>query len=160
MQNTPPLAYEPAPFGSPDRFRLTADTHFTWHACPARFWDLAQRRCLMLDDGGYCVAFASGDRKLELQVRVPAGFFFAVSVAPNFKRALPAALLHDYLYSHADELASAWGCPRREVLRLADHWFLALMRFSGFFFKRTYFIYVRIFGYAFNTLFGARHDRA
>lgn len=148
--------YEKAPPGSPDRFRLTDDTHFRWTGCPRRFWDLAARRGVRTDTG-YVVAYVKDGRRV-LHACVFKGFYFAVSVAPSFRRSLPAACLHDWLYANSEKLSSAWGCTRRETLRLADHWFLALMRFTGFFLKRTYFIFVRLCGHAFNTLFGKTHS--
>jgi hypothetical protein len=76
-----------------------------------------------------------------------------VSVAPNFARALAAACVHDWIYANVKALALAWGCTARRVLHLADHWFLSQMWSSGFGLKRTYFCFVRIFGYGFNRLF-------
>ena len=38
------------------------------------------------------------------------------------------------------------------VLKIADHWFLALLRHTRFGFRRAYFFGVRLCGYAFNRL--------
>jgi len=85
------------------------------------------------------------------------GWCFDVSAAPSFKRARPAAAVHDWIYLHAAALAALAGVSVRRVLHVADRWFLAQMRAEGFLLARTYFIGVRIFGYWFWRLF-SRHD--
>ena len=88
-----------------------------------------------------------------IALTVFAWFCFSVSCAPDFGRALAGACLHDFLYKYAAQIAASLNVSRRSVLRLADHWFLAQMRASGFLLKRTYFCAVRVFGHAFNSLF-------
>lgn len=152
------LSYEAAPPGSPDKFRLTEDAHSVWSGVPRWIWEIVVRKAVRLDTG-YVVAYLC-EGKRELHACIFRGFYFAISVAPSFRRSLPAAVFHDWLYANAASLAAAWGCPRRTVLHLADHWFLALMRASGFLLKRTYFCAVRICGFAFNSLFGQSEKRA
>lgn len=141
------LPYVIAQRDAPDRYRLTESVDFTWAKIPAWAGELAGLpwRC----NSGY-ILVAGID---TLVVRVYAGFHFAVTVAPSFRRALPGACLHDWGYQHASEIAAAWGCSRRDVLRLFDYWFLAQMSASQFLLKRTYFAGVRLFGHAFNSLF-------
>ncbi len=151
--NTPnTLKYSVAPEGSPDRFVLDEDAVFEWRSPPRWIYALVSRRSVFLPSG-YIHAFAFNGKRY-LHVRLYAGWFFAVSVAPSFARALPAACLHDWLYKFAADFARCWGCPVRTVTHLADHWFLSLMRATGFLLKRTYFLAVRILGYAFTRLFG------
>lgn len=151
--NTPnTLQYERAPAGSPDKYRLTEDAHFVWTDCPKWIWELLAGNGAVRLDGGYVVAYVTHGGKRELQACIFRGFYFAISVAPSFAASLPAACLHDWLYANADALAAKWGCPVRTVLHIADHWFLANMRATGFFLKRTYFSAVRMLGYFFNRL--------
>ena len=147
------LKYEKAPPGSPDRFRLTEAAHFKWANPPAWIWGIIAGAGGIRLDNGYLVSYTNKDGKRELCACVFRGFYFAISVAPSFARALPAGCLHDWLYAHADELALHWGCPARTVLHIADHWFLANMRATNFLFKRSYFTAVRMLGYWFNRLF-------
>lgn len=152
MSEANTLSYEVAPPNSPDKFRLTADSHFKWTGCPRWIWNIVASRCIRLDTG-YVVAYMAEGKRV-LHACIFKGFYFAISVAPSFLRSLPAACLHDWIYANAAALAAAWGCSVRTVLCIADHWFLALMRATGFLLKRTYFCAVRICGYAFNVLFG------
>jgi hypothetical protein len=140
-----PLPYERAPKGSPDTYRLTRSVAFHWDNPPARFASLVKVPVSL--GHGSMARFGS-----RLTLRLSKGLCFDVSVAPSAEAALPGAAPHDWLYAHADGLARAWGCPVRDVLRLADHWFLAVMRHTRFTFKRTYFLGVTLFGYWFNRL--------
>lgn len=148
----PEISYELAPPGSPDKFRLTADAHFIWSSCPRWIWALVAKRCVRLDSG-YIVAYMEEGRRV-LHACIFTGFYFAVSVAPSYKRAIGPACLHDWIYANASALASAWGARVRTVLHIADHFFLALMRATGFLLARSYFCGVRMLGYWFHTLFG------
>lgn len=150
MSKSPAFSYEAAPPGSPDKFRLTADAHSKWTGCPRWIYDLVARKCVRLDTG-YVVAYMEKG-KLTLHACVFKGFYFAVSVAPNFERARGPACFHDWLYANAEALAAAWSCAPRDVTHLADHWFLALMTFTGFGLRRTYFCAVRMLGYGFHQL--------
>jgi hypothetical protein len=145
------LKYEAAPPGSPDKYRLTEDAHFFWENCPRWIYEIVRRKAVRLDSG-YVAAFMQ-DGKRIVSACVFKGFYFAISVARSFPRALPAGCLHDWIYANAAALAAAWGCSVRTVLHIADHWFLALMRATGFLLKRSYFIAVRMLGYTFNRLF-------
>lgn len=147
-----PFSYEPAPPGSPDKFRLTADFVTSWRNPPPWVFRLVSRRCIRVDTG-YVVAYADGKDR-HVQACIFRGFYFAVSVAPNFERARGPSVLHDWLYANSEILASRWSCQPADVLHLADHWFLALMRFTGFLFKRSYFCGVRVFGRWFRALTG------
>ena len=146
----PSLQYEPAPTDAPDRFRLSADTTFYWRDVPARFWDLASKP-VETDSG--CLQRTTNDQgQLELLLLIRAGYHASISVAPDSPRATPGAFPHDWIYEHGELIASAWDCPLRDVLALADWWFFALLTFTGFFFRRTYFTCLRLFGYQFHRL--------
>lgn len=153
LDRLPPLPYEQAPDGAEDKYWLTRDVTFRWRKPPS--WVVKA-----FASGGYFIC-AEGCLRLErdpdgaavLVLTVRRHFCFAVSVAPNFIRALAAACLHDWIYKHSKEIAAFFGLDARTVLAIADHWFLAQMRASGFMLKRTYFCAVRLFGYWFNSLF-------
>jgi len=151
-----PLPYRRAPAGAPDKFVTTADVTFSWRNVSASLMRALPVGTLRIGDpadtnpGHLTHSVTDGIHSLFLEI--PAPFFFAVSVAPNFRRALPAALPHDYIYQHAEELAAVLGISVREVLHIADRWFLAQLSASGFLFKYTYFVFVRIFGYYFHRL--------
>lgn len=146
--------YVKAPAGAPDKYRVNSPTRFAWERCPDWVWRTAKMRnniYVKLHDGMiYRERMADGSPVLYCEIK--AGFHFAVSVAPNFPTAIPAACVHDWIYAHADEIAAAWCCSVWRVLRLADHWFLALMRYTRFGFRRTYFLAVRAAGYPFNRI--------
>lgn len=143
--------YEVAPPGSPDKFRLTEDAHSVWKNPPRWIFVIVARRGVRLDNG-YVVAYYENGWRM-LHCCISKGFYFSVSAAPDFKRALGPAAFHDFLYENSEALAAAWGVPVRTVLHIADHWFLALMRFTGFALKRTYFCAVRVLGFWFHNLF-------
>jgi hypothetical protein len=149
-----PFSYEVAPPGSPDKFRLTADFITCWVNPPRWIFNIVSRRCVRLDDG-YVVAFAD-TRERCIQACIFRGFYFAVSVAPNFERARGPSVMHDWLYANSEALAARWNCDPADVLHIADHWFLALMRFTGFLLKRSYFAGVRVFGRLFRRLTGGK----
>jgi hypothetical protein len=153
LDRLPPLPYELAPNGAEDKYWLTRDVTFRWRNPPG--WISA-----MFAGGGFficpegCLRFErdpDGTPVLALTVR--AHFCFAVSAAPDFARALAAACLHDFLYKHSAEIAAFFGVGVRTVLAIADHWFLAQMRASGFLLKEAYFCGVRLFGHWFHSLF-------
>lgn len=146
------LKYELAPPGSPDKYRLTENAVFNWVGVPKGLYNLVKRGVKVRD--GYIQPYLDKQGRRCLCAVVNAGFYFAVSVAPSFRRALGAACLHDFIYANVEHFAIGWDCLMREVLHLADHWFLANMRAAGFFLKRSYFIGVRTFGYAFNRFLG------
>jgi hypothetical protein len=149
----PPLKYERAPDGAPDRFRLTADTTFYWRDVPERFW---RRAAVPVHVAAGCLMRSvTSDNKLELMLMIYEGYHASVSVAPDSPRSTPGAFPHDWIYEHSARIAALWGCRVRDVLALADWWFLALLTFTGFRFRRTYFTIVRLLGYQFNRIFGA-----
>jgi hypothetical protein len=151
MKSLPDLPYERAPHGSEDKYRLTRYVTFRWRNPPK--WT---RRALagkpVLCPEGLLRLSSDPEGAPVLLLSVFAGFCFAVSVAPNFARALAAACLHDFLYKYAALIAAVCGLKVRSVLHIADHWFLAQMRASGFLLKRSYFIGVRMCGYWFSRL--------
>lgn len=146
-----PLPYARAPHGAEDKYYLTTDTTFYWHRPPRWVARLIGHSGFICGEG-WLRLIVPGDGSALLALTVFAGFHFAVSAAPNFTRALAGACLHDFLYKHADAIAAHYSTSVRRVLHLADHWFLAQMRASGFALKRTYFAAVRILGYPFNRL--------
>jgi len=142
--------YVKAPPGSPDTYVTTRTVEFKWANAPAWIKEVIGRG-LYTDSTGSLWAEHTGD----LWCRIRKGFYFDVSVIGGNKKTLPAALPHDWMYAHVVELAAQFGISRREMLHIADHWFLATLRMSGWFFPRTYFIAVRTLGYPFNSLLGA-----
>lgn len=152
----PPLPYERAPRGAEDKWWLTRDTTFRWRSPPRWAVKMFAAAPRFERPEGFLRGGHDPDGVPVLSLTVRRGFHFAVSAAPDFGRALAAACLHDWIYKYARELAAYYSQPRRRVLRLADHWFLAQMRASGFLLKRSYFCAVRVFGHAFNSLFSGR----
>jgi hypothetical protein len=154
----PPLPYERAPDGAPDRYRLTRDTAFRWRGPPARVVGAFAVGETFACTDGWLRAGRDPDGAPVLALTVRRGFHFSVTAAPDFPRALAAACAHDWLYAHARDASGFFGMSRRRFLHAADHWFLAQMRASGFLLRRTYFVAARVFGYWFNTLAGLRGD--
>lgn len=153
-----PFPHRRAPACAPDRWVTTADVEFDWRPNPGSAILDHMSDCVIVlrEDNGRVagiLAVSTIDGRASIGLTLAAPFYFAVSVAPNFSRARPAAAMHDCLYSHAREIARVTGLSRRRVLHIADRWFFAQLDASGFLLKRTYFIGVRIFGYWFNTIF-------
>jgi hypothetical protein len=142
--------YERAAPGSPDKYRVTQGMTFYWQDCPG--WVYRLVKCRVGFEDGCVESWADSAGKKTIICKLSAGFFFAVSVAPNFAGALPAAAVHDWFYAHVDTIAAAWGCSSWRVLKLADHWFLANMRKTKFGLRRTYYVAVRTFGFFYNRL--------
>lgn len=159
-----PLPHQRAPTGAPDRYVTTDDVAFDWRPSP---------RSSILDDFPPSVIVLHTDGKLSgvlaltldhdgcrhIGMTIASPFYFAVSVAPSFGRARPAAALHDFLYEHVSEITRVTGRSRRYILHVADRWFFSQLDASGFLLKRTYYVGVRIFGYWFNTIFGRKNER-
>ena len=142
--------YERAPKGAPDNYVLTRPVRFRWAKPPQ--WALS------LFGNGREYASTSG-RLFPVDgippcviLDIEAGFHFDVSLAPSFKNAMAGACLHDFLYERSEAIAKAIGCAVRDVLAMADKWFLSQMHADGFLLKKTYYAAVRTFGYAFNRL--------
>lgn len=159
--NPYPLPYKKAPAGSPDKYVTTETVTYVWR-------NVRPSLVAHLPVGEISVGDSNNPGKLKhevfkgqhfLTLEIPAPFYFAVSVAPSFRRALPGALPHDYIYAYSEQIAELLGISEREVLHIADRWFFAQLTASGFFFRRTYFIAVHIFGYWFHQIFGKDHDR-
>ena len=142
--------YVKAPAGSPDTYVTTRTVEFKWSKAPAWIKDVI-KGSVYSDSTGSLWQEPNGD----LWCRIRKGFFFSVSFIGSNKKTLPGALPHDWMYVHVPDLAAQFGVSRREMLHIADHWFLATLRMSGWIFPRTYFIAVRTFGYAFNSLMKA-----
>jgi hypothetical protein len=147
---TDTFPYGRAPDGSPDRYRILARVTHTWEDVPERFFPLVGVRINFADGSIWRSVGEDGRRRIHVEIIPP--FFFSVSVAPDSPEATVPASLHDWIYSHAGAIAKYWNVPVRSVLRLADHWFLALMRHTRFRFRRSYFLGVRWFGFWFNRL--------
>ncbi len=146
----PALPYEKAPGGSPDKYRTTRTVVFYWTKPPAKYWDMVKCPVETADGAIWRELSPEGDKRICLLVN--AGFFFAISVAPSFPRAMAGGCAHDFIYKWVSTLAIAWGVQMKQVLELADHWFLALMRYTKFWLKSTYFTAVRAIGYPFNRV--------
>ena len=146
MKSAEPFPMERAPASAPDRWRLTRPVRFVWRRPPA--WVLRSLPAYASLSWG-CLRVSGG----MVTLRISRGWCFDVSAVPSFRRALPAAAVHDWIYAHAVQLAALAGVNVRTVLHVADRWFLAQMSASGFLLARTYFVGVRIFGYWFWRLF-------
>lgn len=142
--------YDKAPEGSPDDYVTTRKVTFSWRNPPAWIYAIISKADYS-DRHGSIYAAANAAEPTLICCIAP-GFYFDVSVIGGTKRSLPGALPHDRIYASAVAIAAFYGIPRRTVLHIADHWFLATLRMSGFLFARTYFCAVRAFGYAFNSL--------
>lgn len=150
------LPYIKADKGAEDKYRLSESICFTWYDPPEWAWDMLPNTPYCNDEGCLAkLAFedATGVTMRAIKLVVHAGFHFAVSVAPNFKKALAGACLHDWLYKYRKGIVLWSGRKDRDVLRFADYWFLSQMHSCKFLLKRTYFYFVRTFGYWFTTLF-------
>ena len=150
MRSAEPFPMELAPASAPDRWRLTRPVRFVWRRPPA--WVLRSLPAYASLSWG-CLRVSGG----MVTLRISRGWCFDVSAVPSFRRALPAAAVHDWIYAHAVQLAALAGVNVRTVLHVADRWFLAQMSASGFLLARTYFVGVRVFGYWFWRLFSS-HD--
>ena len=150
MRSPDPFPIERAPASAPDRWRLTRPVRFVWRRPPA--WVLRSLPAYASLSWG-CLRVSGG----MVTLRISRGWCFDVSAVPSFRRALPAAAVHDWIYAHAVQLAALAGVNVRTVLHVADRWFLAQMSASGFLLARTYFVGVRVFGYWFWRLFSS-HD--
>ncbi len=143
--------YAKAPAGSPDNYVTTRDVTFSWLNPPKWIYDIIAKAGYSDGHGSIYAARKAAVPTLICCVR--AGYFFDVSVVGGNEKTLPAALPHDRIYGSSPAIAAFYGISRRKVLHIADHWFLATLRMSGWAFKRTYFIAVRLLGYPFNSLF-------
>lgn len=146
--------YKKAPEGSPDNYVTTRDVTFSWVDPPSWIYEIISRADYSDRYGSIYAA-----RKAAVPTLIcciAAGFYFDVSVIGGNKKTLPAALPHDRIYAASQAVAALLGITQRTVLHIADHWFLATLRMSGWRFARTYFIAVRMFGYMFHRLTGNR----
>lgn len=145
----PFFPYDVAPPGSPDRYRLVEASTAVWTGAPRRYAELIDTPFIAQDGMLSSEVDACGENVLTLQIRPP--FFFSISVAPDDPRAEPAACVHDWLYKHAEELAKWYGVSPKEIMRMADRWFLALLRHYAFPYSSLYFRGVSLFGYAYHV---------
>jgi hypothetical protein len=145
--------YEKALPGSPDTYVTTRKVTFAWANPPKWIYDIIAKADYSDTYGSIYAAPHSAVPTLICCI--DKGFFFDVSVIGGTKRSIPGALPHDRIYVTATSIARFYGISVRKVLHIADHWFLATLRMSGFMFKRTYFTFVRAFGYGFSSIFGA-----
>lgn len=142
--------YEKAPAGSPDTYVTTRKVTFSWTNPPTWIYEIIAKADYT---DAYGSIYAAPHAAVPTLICcIDKGFFFDVSVVGGTIRSLPGALPHDRIYAAATAIAKFYGISRRKVLHIADHWFLATLRMSGFIFKRTYFTFVRTFGYAFNSM--------
>lgn len=145
--------YEPAPKGSADNYRTTCRVRISWRNAPARF--VRRVSCPVKLPDGFLYLDKTGPAPV-IRMEVDKHVCFDVSVAPSCPKAMPGACAHDQLYKYSELLARHWGCTVRQVLELADHWFLALMRGEQFALSRAYFTGVSLFGYWFHKLTAPR----
>jgi hypothetical protein len=143
--------YVKAPAGSPDTYVTTRKVTFAWKNPPSWIYAIIAKADYTDIHGSIYAAPHAAEPTLICCVA--SGFYFDVSVIGGNAKTLPAALPHDRIYGAAAHIAAFYGISRRTVLHMADHWFLATMRMSGWALKRTYFCAVRMFGYGFNSLF-------
>jgi len=153
-----PLPHERAPAGAPDKYVTTKPVHFRWWGVSKKLLRGFPVGTIVIDIPGSCCPKSTLTHSVHrgvhfLDLHIPLKFYFAVSIAPSFPRARPGACLHDWIYKCAEFLAEATGLSVRHILHIADRWFLAQLSTSGFLLSRTYFVFVRIFGYYFHKLF-------
>jgi hypothetical protein len=122
---------------------------FVWWNPPQWAWAMAKEQ-VQDNDGMIRRCETSPVRCVEVLIR--AGFFFSVSVAPDFTAAMNGAVPHDWMFAAVSKLAIAWGVPMADVIHLANRFFLAQLTASKFQLKYTYYYGVEIFGYAYNRL--------
>lgn len=148
------LPYVQAAKKAEDKYRLSKSVVFKWYA-PQWALDMLSDEPYYNNEGCFCKVTETIDGRIVTRIHllVYAGFHFAVSVAPNFRRALAGACLHDWLYKYRKDIVIWSGRKDKDVLRLADYWFLSQMNASKFLLKRTYFYAVRSFGYYFTKWF-------
>lgn len=151
MNQTP--WYMKAPAGSPDTYVTTRKVTYSWTNPPKWIYDIISKA----DYGDIHGSIYAAQSALvpTLICCIADGYYFDVSVVGGNAQTLPGALPHDRIYQAAAHIAKFYGVSRRTILHIADHWFLSTLRMSGWAFSRTYFIAVRTFGYAFNSLMGA-----
>lgn len=143
--------YIKAPEGSLDNFVTTRKVTYSWRNPPKWIYDILSKADYTDIHGS--IYAAPNAAEPTLICCIAAGYFFDVSVVGGNSKTLPGALPHDRIYEAAEKIADFYGVSRRTVLHIADHWFLATLRMTGWTFKRTYFTAVRMFGYGFNSLF-------
>lgn len=142
--------YVKAPAGSPDKYVTTRKVRFTWRNPPKWIYAIMSRADFYHKDGSFYADQNAAEPTLICCIGP--GFYFDVSVIGGNSKTLPGALPHDLIYSLVDAMAAFYNVDVRTILHIADHWFLATLRMSGWMFSRTYFAAVRMFGYPFNRL--------
>ena len=138
-----------SPKGSPDKYITTKAMRFVWWNPPQWAWDMAKEQ--VQDNDGMIRRCETSPRRC-IEVLIRSGFFFSVSVAPDFAAAMNGACPHDWLFAAVSKIAIAWGVPMADVIHLANRFFLAQLTASKFQLKYTYYYGVEIFGYAYNRL--------
>lgn len=142
--------YERAPSGSPDNYVTVRKVQFAWKNPPKWIYDIISRGAFYHKHGSIYAAPQAAEPTLICCVDV--GYYFDVSIVGGNEKTLPAALPHDLIYELADAMATFYGVSVRTILHIGDHWFLATLRMTGWFWRRSFFIAVRTFGYEFNRL--------
>lgn len=145
--------YVKAPAGSPDTYVTTRDVTFSWVNPPAWIYAIIEKADFFHENGSIYAARKAAVPTLICCVKQT--FFFNVSFVGGTEKSLVGALPHDLFYLLSKMLAAFYGVSVRTILHIADHWFLATLRMSKWLLPRTYFLTVRTFGYAFNSLMGA-----
>lgn len=145
--------YVKAPAGSPDTYVTTRDVTFSWVNPPAWIYAIIEKEDFYHENGSIYAARKAAVPTLICCVKK--AFFFNVSFVGGTAKSLVGALPHDLFYSLSKTLAAFYGVSVRTILHIADHWFLAALRMSKWLLPRSYFLAVRTFGYAFNSLMGA-----
>jgi hypothetical protein len=148
--------YAPAPKGSPDKYATTKPVRFVWIDPPDWAWEMAKEQ--VQDNDGMIRRCDTAPRRC-IEVLIRAGFFFAVSVAPDFEAAMNGACPHDWIYAAIAKIALAWQVPMKDVAHLANRFFLAQLTASKFRLKYTYYYATELFGYAYNRIRAARRER-
>ncbi len=138
-----------APKGSPDKYVTTKSMRFVWWNPPQWAWDMAKEQAQ--DSDGMIRRCDIAPRRC-IEVLIRAGYFFSVSVAPDFAAAMNGACPHDWIFEAVAKLAIVWGVPMASVLHFGNRFFLAQLTASKFYLKYTYYYGVEIFGYAYNRI--------
>lgn len=139
--------------GSPDTYVTMRKVTFSWVNPPKWIYDIIARIDYTDEHGSIYADPHAAVPTLICCISV--GFYFDVSVVGGNSKTLPGALPHDRIYEASEKIAAFYNIPVRTVLHIADHWFLATLRMSKWLLPRTYFLAVRTFGYAFNSMMGA-----
>lgn len=150
-----PLQYEKVEEGK-DNNRLTKPTFYTIFDLPKKFYSKIPTGTFKFRIEGYdtdaviCHWITGG--KHIMTISPPEGYYFGVSMSPDWVKAMSGACVHDLLYEIKKALAVRWGVRESFVRKFADYVFKTVLTYDEFRLKYTYFKMVRWFGGLFSWL--------